>query len=117
MIEDDGEGVGDAPFARSYDSFKHMTGIALLSLGGVFAFFDGDGMRFARGQVIIILAFFMLALVTSVLMVGHLASLEVKPEPREKTARHIRGASIIVGVTMCGGLGGFTYNFMAALFK
>lgn len=117
MIEDDSDVGGEAPFPRSYDSFKHMTGIALLSLGGVFAFADGDGMRFARGQLIVILAFLMIALVASVLMVGHLASLEVKAEPRDKTVRTIRVASIIVGASLSGGLGGFTYNFIAALFK
>jgi hypothetical protein len=74
-------------------------------------------MQFDRKQLVVILAFITVAAVTSVLMAGHLAALEIRPEPREKTARHIRIASIIVGASLSGGLGGFTYNFMAALFK
>lgn len=116
MIDDDETSDG-LPFARSYDSFKHMTGVSLLSLGGVFAFAGGGSMQFGRGQLIVILAFITVAAVTSVLMAGQLAALEVKPEPREAVARRIRIASVIVGTSLSGGLGGFTYNFIAALFK
>ncbi|KQN25687.1 hypothetical protein ASE86_05620 [Sphingomonas sp. Leaf33] len=117
MIDDDG-GDGDGlPFARSYDSFKHMTGIALLSLGGVFAFADGGGMQFERRQLVVILGCILMAALTSMIMAGQLAALEVKPEPREIVARRIRIASIIVGGSLSIGLGGFAYNFISALFK
>lgn len=116
MIEDDTSPDG-LPFARTYDSFKHMAGISLLSLGGVFAFADGDGIRFARNQLIVILGFILAAAATSIYMAGSLATLEIKPEPREQTVRRIRKASLIVGMSLSGGLGGFTYNFVAALFK
>ncbi|SOB87417.1 hypothetical protein SAMN06297144_2549 [Sphingomonas guangdongensis] len=118
MIDEDEVGVGEQPFARSYDSFKHMTGVALLSLGGVFAFTDGSGgMQFDRKQIVVILSCFLVAAVTSVLMAGSLAALEVKPEPRAVVARRIRIGSIVVGMALSGGLGGFTYNFIAGLLK
>ena len=89
MIDEGDPDHGDAlPFARSYDSFKHMTGIALLSLGGVFAFADGSGIKFDPKQLVVILGFILVAAVTSVLMAGQLATLEIKPEPREIVARH-----------------------------
>ncbi len=116
MIDDDGETPGEAPFPRSYDSFKHMAGISLLSLGGVFAFAEGS-LRFPPRQVMVILAFLTVALVVSILMAGNLAGLEVKPEPRDVVARRVKLASIVVGSALSGGLGGFTYNFIAALFK
>ena len=117
MIDDDGGHADGLPFARSYDSFKHMAGISLLSLGGVFAFADGDGLRFARGQLIVILGFILLAAITSIFMAGSLASLEIKPEPREQVVRRIRVGSLIIGMALSGGLGGFTYNFISAMFK
>ena len=117
MIENDNEPTDGTPFARSYDSFKHMTGVSLLSLGGVFAFADGSGMVFERKQLVVILGFILIATVTSVLMAGQLAALEVKPEPRAAVARRIRMASMVVGMSLAGGLGGFTYNFVSALFR
>jgi len=118
MIEEDGAEPGEAPFARSYDSFKHMTGVSLLSLGGVFAFADGGGgMVFERKQLVVVLGAFLVSTVTSVLLAGQLAALEVKAEPREVVARRIRTASAIVGMSLAVGLGGFTYNFVGALFR
>jgi hypothetical protein len=117
MIEEDDEPTEGTPFARSYDSFKHMTGVSLLSLGGVFAFADGGGMQFERKQLVVVLGFILIATVTSVLMAGQLAALEVKPEPRDTVARRIRVASLIIGMSLAGGLGGFTYNFVRALLR
>lgn len=119
MIEDESQPArdGEAPFARSYDYFKHMTGVALVSLGGVFAFVDGGGLQFDRPTLIVVLAFIALAGITSFAMAGGLAGLEVKAEPRETTARRVRIAQIIVAFSLAGGLGGFIYNFTAALLK
>lgn len=117
MIDEDDASPDGLPFSRTYDSFKHMAGISLLSLGGVFAFADGDGIRFARNQLIVILGFILVAAATSIYMAGSLATLEIKPQPRERTVRRIRIGSLIVGMALSGGLGGFTYNFIAALFR
>lgn len=118
MIEEDDDlPRGELPFARSYDSFKHSTSLALFSLGGVFAFTGGGAIQFKPAQIVIILAFIGVAGVISMLMVGSLATLEVKPEPREVVARRIRIAGAAVGCCMFGGLGGFTYNFIQALLK
>jgi hypothetical protein len=117
MIDEDEAAHGEAPFARSYDFFKHMTGIALVSLGGVFAFADGGGTRFEHRQLIVILSFIGLAGVTSLLMAAHLAGIEVKPEPREKVARTIRLAQGAASLLLSGGLGAFLYNFTPAILK
>jgi hypothetical protein len=100
-------------FARSYDYFKYMTGVALLSLGGVFAFADGEGTQFERSQVIVLLAVIGIAGVTSLLMASALAGLEVKPEPYEQVVRRIRIGQTIVSMALSIGLGGFTYNFIS----
>ncbi|MHA6722761.1 hypothetical protein [Sphingomonas sp. RS2018] len=117
MIDEDSDHDDDLPFARSYDSFKHMAGISLLSLGGIFAFADSSGLRFARPQLVVVLGFVLLAAVTSIYMAGSLAALEVRPEPRETVARRIRIGSLMVGMSLSCGLGGFTFNFISALFK
>jgi hypothetical protein len=83
----------------------------------VFAFADGGGMQFKPAQIIVILTFIATAGITSVIMAGSLATLEVKPEPRDQVARRIRRAQMIVGCSLFGGLGGFTYNFISAMFK
>ena len=117
MIEEDKDNGDGLPFARTYDSFKHTTSVALLSLAGVFAFADGGGMQFKRGQLIVILTFIAIAGVTSMMMAGSLATLEIKPEPREDVVRRIRRAQLVVGGSLFAGLGGFTYNFISAMFK
>jgi len=118
MIEDDAEdGSHDAAFARSYDFFKHMTGVALVSLGGVFAFIGGGELQFNRRTLVVVLVFIGLAGVTSFLTAGGLAALEVKPEPRARVVRRVRIAHGIVGVSLSIGLGAFIYNFTAALLR
>lgn len=114
MIDDQQDDLHDnLGFARSYDYFKYMTGVSLLSLGGVFAFADGEGTQFERGQIIVLLAVIGIAGVTSLLMAASLAGLEVKPEPREQVIRRIRIGQTIVSMALSIGLGGFTYNFIS----
>lgn len=118
MIDDDGLDVhGEPAFARSYDFFKHMTGVSLVSLGGVFAFIDGSGLQFNRRTLIVVLVLIGVAGVTSFLMAAGLATLEVKPEPHATVARRIRIAQGILGTSLSVGLGAFIYNFTAALLK
>lgn len=118
MIDDDaGEDGLPVPFARSYDYFKYMTGIALLSLGGIFAFADGGGTQFEKRQVVILVTFIGLAGVTSLLMAASLATLEVKPEPQVQVVRKIRIGQTIVSMSLSVGLGGFVFNFISAMFK
>jgi hypothetical protein len=115
MIEEGDEAKGEAPFARSYDFFKHTTGIALVSLGGVFAFADGQGVRFEHKQLIVILGFIGLAGVISLVMASYLASLEVSEHPLAKVARAIRLAQAAVSTLLSGGVGSFLYNFTPAI--
>ncbi|WP_374405858.1 hypothetical protein [Pelagerythrobacter sp.] len=112
-MDEDGE-LGadlDVPFGRSYDFFKHTTGISLVSLGGVFAFADGQGTEFDPKQLIVVLVFIGLAGVTSLLVASYLASLEVTPHSRDKVARVIRIAQAMVSTLLSGGVGAFLYNF------
>jgi hypothetical protein len=111
------EAVRHLPFQRSYDFFKYMTGLALVSLGGVFAFADGSGVEFERRQLIVVLAFIGLAGLTSLLMASSLASLEVKPEADATVARRIRIAQVVVSFFLSGGLGAFMFNFTPVLLK
>jgi hypothetical protein len=117
VIEDGQVPVRDLPFARSYDFFKHMTGISLVSLGGVFAFADGEGVEFERRQLIVVLVFIGLAGVTSLLMASSLAGQEVKPEEDSQVARRIRIAQLVVAFSLSGGLGAFIYNFTPVVLK
>ncbi|UVI39146.1 hypothetical protein [Qipengyuania spongiae] len=111
------EATFETPFGRSYDFFKHTTGISLVSLGGVFAFADGQETEFDPPQLIVVLTFIGLAGVTSLLMASHLASIEVKPHPRAKVARAIRIAQALVSALLSGGVGAFMYNFTPAILK
>ncbi|WP_294299523.1 hypothetical protein [uncultured Sphingomonas sp.] len=117
MIEDDGDLTGEAPFPRSYDFFKHMTGIALVSIGGVFAFLDGNGARMERRQVISVLIFLGLSGVTSLLMATTLAGVEVKPTDRAKLAKSIRYGQFAVTFLLSIGLGNFVPAFVTGVFK
>jgi hypothetical protein len=117
MIEEGQVPARELPFARSYDFFKHMAGISLLSLGGVFAFADGEGAEFERRQLIVVLVFIGLAGVTSLLMASSLAGQEVRPEEDAQVARRIRIAQIVVAFSLSGGLGAFIYNFTPVVLK
>jgi hypothetical protein len=111
------EAARPLPFARSYDFFKYMTGIALVSLGGVFAFADRSGAEFERKQLIVVLSFIGVAGLTSLLMASSLSSLEIKPEADETVARRIKIAQLVVSFALSGGLGAFMYNFTPVLLK
>ncbi len=116
--EDDDPGADESlPFARSYDYFKHTTGVSLISLGGVFAFADSKGAAFEAKQLVIVLTFIGLPGVISLMMVSVLAALEVKPEPQAKVARWIRYSQFAVSFLLAVGLGSFIFNFTGAILK
>ena len=107
----------ELPFARPYDYFKHLTGVALLSIGGVLAFMDGGAIKFQAVQGIIILAALGIAGVISLLMAGALAALEVKPVPRDKMARQVRGNLVAATFFLAVGLGAFVSNFASTVLE
>ena len=117
MIDESEPEPHDAlPFARTYDYFKYMTGIALVSIGGVFAFLDGEGVKLDPKRAVIVIAFLGLAGVTSLLMAASLAGLETKPVPHDKLARRVQLGSTAVTSLLSVGLGAFIQTFISAMF-
>ena len=116
MIDQDEEAQlsGELPFARAYDYFKHMTGVSLISIGGVFALIDGQ-TKIERAKLLAILAAIGIAGVISLYQASALASLESKPMPREKLAKQVRYSQLAAMVFLMVGLGAFTQSFMGAL--
>lgn len=121
MTDDDNDlgGGPDAPvpFARSYDFFKHMTGIALLSIGGVFAFLDGAATSPDRLKYAMVLGFLGLSGVTSLIMASTLASVETKPIPHAKLARQVRIGQGVAVFFLSVGLGVFMPTFASGMLK
>lgn len=119
MTEDEAAPKDDdaLAFARPYDYFKHLTGVALLSIGGVLAFMDGGAIRFQALQGVIILAALGIAGVISLLMAGTLAALEVRPVPHDKMARQVRGNMVAATFFLAVGLGAFVSNFASTVLK
>lgn len=118
MTDDDEIQRGaELPFARAYDFFKHMTGVALVSIGGVFAFLDGQGPALDMRRMIIVLTCLGIAGATSLLMASALATLDVKPVPREKMARSVRLGLIAATFFLAAGLGAFIQTFSSAILK
>ena len=110
----EGDGL---PFARPYDYFKHLTGVALLSIGGVLAFMDSGPIKFEAAQGTIILAALGMAGVISLLMAGALASLEVRPVPHPKMSGRVRANLVAATFFLAVGLGAFVSNFASAVLK
>jgi len=107
----------DLPFGRAYDYFKHLTGISLVSIGGVFAFMDGTGAKFDPRRVVIVLSAIGVAGVISLLMAGHLVSIEVKPVLHAKVARQVQYGLIAATFFLAIGLGSFIQTFASAILK
>jgi hypothetical protein len=107
----------ELPFARAYDFFKHMTGIALISIGGVFAFLDNAGTKLDAKSITAVLAALGLSGVTSLLMSNTLATLEVKPVPEAKVARQVRIGLVSSTFFLAVGLGAFVPSFASAILK
>lgn len=119
MNEDEAhvEQEGSAPFARAYDYFKHLTGIALISVGGVFAFLNGGAITLDSRRAVIVLACLGLSGATSLLMAGSLAALEVKPVAPAQKAKQVRYGLIASTFFLAVGLGAFIQTFTSAMFK
>jgi hypothetical protein len=119
MTEDESapEREGELPFGRAYDYFKHLTGISLVSIGGVFALMDGTGTTLDPRRVIILLAALGVSGVISLLMAGALASIEVKPVVYAKMARQVRYGLIAATFFLAIGLGSFIQTFASAILK
>lgn len=105
------------PFARTYDYFKYMTGITLLSIGGVFAFLKGDGVVLDVKRVIVILVALVISGVSSLLMAAYLAGLEVKPVSRDVLVRRIKFGGWVSTAFLSIGLGAFIQTFGSAILK
>ncbi|MDP5280787.1 hypothetical protein Q9Q95_17815 [Sphingomonas sp. DG1-23] len=119
MTEDEtiSERKDELPFGRAYDYFKHLTGISLVSIGGVFAFMDGTGATFDPRRVIIVLAAIGVAGVISLLMAGALVTIEVKTIVYAKLARQVRYGLISATFFLAIGLGSFIQTFASAILK
>lgn len=117
MTDDDDAAEGEVPFPRAYDYFKHMTGIALVSIGGVFAFLDGSRAGSDRTQYIMVLGFLGLSGVTSLMMAGMLAGIETKPIPRAKLVRQVRLGQSAALFLLAVGLGIFIPTFANGVLK
>jgi hypothetical protein len=118
MTEDEtAERKDELPFGRAYDYFKHLTGISLVSIGGVFAFMDGSGATFDPRRVIIVLAAIGIAGVISLLMAGVLVTIEVKPVAYARIARQVRYGLIAATFFLAIGLGSFIQTFASAILK
>jgi hypothetical protein len=117
VIDDDDAVERELPFARSYDFFKHMTGITLVSIGGVFALMDNSAARIDDKSVVTVLAALGLSGVTCLLMTNALVTLEVKPEDTAKMARKVRVGLIMATFFLAVGLGAFVPSFATAILK
>lgn len=115
MIDEDEPGRGaELPFARAYDYFKHMTGVSLISIGGVFALIDGP-TKIERVKLLAILAAIGLTGVISLYQASALASLESKPVPRARLAKQVQYSQLAAMIFLMVGLGAFVQSFTGAL--
>jgi len=106
---------GELPFARAYDFFKHMTGISLVSIGGVFAFIDGSAIKVEKAKLIIVLGAICAAGVMSLFQASKLAALESKPVPHAKLVIQVKfGQYAVTGLLMVG-LGAFVQTFASVM--
>jgi len=117
MIDEDEADDAGRHFARSYDFFKHMTGITLISIGGVFALMDGKSAQLDTRSLVVVLVALGLSGVTSLLMTNTLVTLEVKPAPVAKTARQVRIGLVMSSFFLAVGLGSFVPSFATAISK
>ena len=108
------KGNTELPFARAYDYFKHMTGVSLISIGGVFALIGGP-TKIERVKLLVILAAIGVTGVISLYQSSTLASLESKPVPREKLAKQVQYSQIAAMLFLMIGLGAFVQSFTGAL--
>jgi hypothetical protein len=116
MIEEESQQArpSELPFARAYDYFKHMTGVSLISIGGVFALIGGP-TKIERAKLLVILAAIGLTGVISLYQASALGTLESKPVPHAKLARQVRYSQFAAMLFLMVGLGAFVQSFTGAL--
>jgi hypothetical protein len=124
MIEDsdtqassaNAQSPSDEAFTRSYDFFKHLTGICLVSIGGVLSLLQQQASEHRATAVIAVIVSLILAGLLSMIMVSSIAVLGYKgPEVAAKLRKAIPVIQGLIVLLLLFGLGVFVGTFMKGL--
>lgn len=116
MIDDDHPPADDAPYARIYDYFKHLTTVSLVSIGGVLGLLQGQGPAIKPLALILVISLLAAAGFLAMVMLAAISSMTLK---KASEVEKVRKSMLIVqgAATFClmFGLGIFLGAFVGAL--
>lgn len=106
----------DLVFARFYDFFKHMTGVALVSIGGVLSLSSGTNILINSTTLFLIITSLGISGLIAVLMLSMLTAIGLKDASYKMTVRRFllssQNGTVLL---MLFGLGVFTGAFLQGL--
>ncbi len=106
----------DEALARSYDFFKHLTGICLVSIGGVLGLLQGQASDTRGIAVLTVIVSLSMAGLLSMTMVSSIATLGYKgPEATERMYKSIPTVQVLIVLLLVFGLGAFVGIFVQDL--
>lgn len=103
--------ANDIAIARAYDYFKHLTTVALISIGGVFGLLQGDGPRLKTTAVILVIALIGLAGGISLIAISSITAADLQGKSLEKLRKSILRTQQIATFLLLFGLGVFIGAF------
>lgn len=106
-------GGDDAAYSRMYDFFKYLTGIALVSIGGVLGLLQGGGPNIRPFAIVGVVCTLGLGGLIAMSMASSMASAPLKgPESVAKLRKSVRGAQTLAILLVTFGLGVFIGAFL-----
>ena len=107
-MSDDGQVVDDATYSRTYDYFKHLTTVSLVSIGGVLGLLTGKVGGISSRAIILVIVMLGLAGFLSIMNMFTISVMATRGRSRgDKTVRQLLISQYAATFSLVLGLGIF----------
>ena len=111
MSDDEAVTVIGDPLARSYDYFKHLTTVSLITIGGVFGLLQGDGPKLKPVAIMVVMGILAASGAISMLMTSAIAATDLRGGDTARARRVILIVQRVATALLMFGLGIFIGAF------
>ncbi len=115
MVEDEQAESLDNPYPRAYDFFKHLTGVSLISLGGIIGLLGGQGPDVPKAKLIVLMGFIGVSGAVSLFTAATIVSASDLGDRKQVSTKSVRLSMGIAVWSLALGLGAAIQAFATVL--